>query len=141
MSAKRLFFTGAELDEMEYEVAMEAIEEMESKMTNAELVAWHTRLYLDEDEEYEFFDYDPLGDDIFRDTFGFSKYDLWSPCPVCRLHDFDVKDEEDLKENPDPEQCPKCKWIDDDAQERNPNLAEGPNTLSLNDYRAAWRKK
>ena len=73
MSAKKLFLTGEEIDEMGYEAAMKAIDEMESKLTTEELINWHLRLYLDETEEYEFFDYDPMGEAFFRDIYGMSR--------------------------------------------------------------------
>lgn len=37
--------------------------------------------------------------------------------------------------------CPVCGWWNDYAQAANPDFAEGENSMSLNEARAAWRAK
>jgi hypothetical protein len=37
--------------------------------------------------------------------------------------------------------CDVCDWEDDPMQRENPDDALGANTMSLNQYRAEWKKK
>ena len=51
-------------------------------------------------------------------------------CPVCNNHIF-------FEDNCF-EICPICGWEDDGVQRDNPDLKEGANGMSLNEYRENW---
>lgn len=53
-------------------------------------------------------------------------------CPVCQKHKFPVI--------VDYSDCPYCGWCHDDVSEAEPEIAIGPNHLSLNDFRIRYRK-
>ena len=54
-------------------------------------------------------------------------------CPVCGKHEFDDYCSFD--------DCPICGWIDDAAQEANPDWTGCANPLSLNEAKAEYEKK
>ncbi len=61
-------------------------------------------------------------------------------CPVCRKFYFSKLDPEDL-DFYDYVQCRKCGWINDRRQIENPELCNGENELSLNQYKKWYKKK
>ena len=66
-------------------------------------------------------------------------------CPVCGEYDF-VDDTDLEKADPDYEgytgdQCSHCGWIYDIDQTHNPDLKEGNNKMSLNEYIAWFKEK
>jgi hypothetical protein len=54
-------------------------------------------------------------------------------CPVCGEYMFGHDNNLD--------DCVICGWINDGTQLRSPDLNGGANSLSLNQYRAAWEQK
>ena len=54
-------------------------------------------------------------------------------CPCCGEHQFTERNYYEC--------CPVCHWIDDLLQRKKPDYDGGANELSLNAYKAAWKKK
>ena len=65
-------------------------------------------------------------------------------CPVCSKWDF-KEDLDDIMENPEeyyiPETCNWCGWVYDLKQTQNPNLKNGENKMSLNEYKKWYLEK
>jgi hypothetical protein len=61
-------------------------------------------------------------------------YDLL-PCPCCGNPTFLTRYNEDHA------CCDWCEWIDDKAQEENPDLPNGRNKMSLNQARETWKER
>lgn len=55
------------------------------------------------------------------------------PCPVCGKLMFEYEDSYDI--------CDDCYWEDDQLQKEEPDLAGGPNRISLNQYRKEWEER
>ena len=53
-------------------------------------------------------------------------------CPSCEKHQFEYPDFFEI--------CPVCYWQDDLIQREDPNYRGGANKLSLNEFRAQWKK-
>ena len=60
-------------------------------------------------------------------------------CPVCKSFYFD-EIKEDLADD-EILQCSVCGWIYDCDQQKDPNLAFGENSQSLNAYRKTFKRK
>ena len=54
-------------------------------------------------------------------------------CPCCGKYHFEEKGAYEI--------CPVCGWEDDPLQRREPDLAGGANTLSLNDARRKYAEE
>lgn len=61
-------------------------------------------------------------------------------CPVCGKFYFSKLTDDEI-ETKDFIQCSVCGWINDLNQTDNPDLADGHNKLSLNDYKSEYEKK
>ena len=54
-------------------------------------------------------------------------------CPVCGKYEFSYSNSYEI--------CPVCDWENEEYQIKHPDEEEGPNSMSLNAYKAAWEKK
>lgn len=61
-------------------------------------------------------------------------------CPVCGKFYFSKLNDDEI-EFYDFIQCKVCGWINDQDQTNHPDLNDGNNKLSLNDYKKAYEKK
>ena len=54
-------------------------------------------------------------------------------CPVCKTYEFSYANSYEI--------CPVCNWENEEYQIKHPDDEEGPNGLSLNAYKAEWKKQ
>lgn len=56
-----------------------------------------------------------------------------TPCPCCGARVITQKGGYEI--------CNRCGWEDDPVQQKNPDLSDGANSMSLNQAREDWRVK
>lgn len=54
-------------------------------------------------------------------------------CPVCGEYEFEEDDDFDV--------CEICGWENDGIQNDDPDYDGGANSMSLNEFRAAWERR
>lgn len=54
-------------------------------------------------------------------------------CPVCRQHEFTCANSYEI--------CPVCDWENEEYQMKYPDEEEGPNGMSLNQAKEAYRQR
>lgn len=60
----------------------------------------------------------------------YKKEEFPHKCKVCSLGN--IENEYDI--------CPYCGWEDESLQNNNPNYIDGPNKMSLNQYKKFWEE-